>query len=330
MLVEAQTADEITDELEDLNKGDVKSMGVDGIMNHLNSIFSEQVLHTKSMTMRKYEEIKREPNESLWKYYNRYRCLEKKLSNCGISVGDPELRAFRFLGSAKISTQVRTNILTSAGNKFDLHAIYSAIQTLYPQRRDEGGQGESSRPATNTTQANSQRRPFVARGASAPSRSVRMAEVQENDNHDKVSDGPPPLEVEEPDPGDEQDNEEIEPEPEEVDALVTSITSSLASSVKDVLATVTANKLKEKTLGRGWSQGSKRPIPAAKARLSREEMMKVHPCSICMKFGHWSRECSQNPNRKTSGEVEQTPREVRFTALADSARRPGQDNKFFF
>ena len=89
---------------------------------------------------------------------------------------------------------------------------------------------------------------------------------------------------------------------------------------------MTANKLKEKTLGRGWSQGSKRPIPAAKARLSQEEMMKVHPCSICMKFGHWSRQCPQNPKKKTiSGEVEQTPREVRFTALVDSARRPGQD-----
>ena len=83
---------------------------------------------------------------------------------------------------------------------------------------------------------------------------------------------------------------EDEPEPEEVDALVTSITSLFASSVKDVLATVTANKLKDKTLGCGWSQGPKKPIPGAKARLSREEMMKVHPCSVCLKFGHWSRE----------------------------------------
>ena len=89
---------------------------------------------------------------SLGKFYNKYRRLEKKLINCGIQVGDPELRAFRFLSSAKICTQVRTNILTSAGNKFDLPAIYSAIQTLYPQRRDEGGRDESTRqPTTSST-----------------------------------------------------------------------------------------------------------------------------------------------------------------------------------
>ena len=55
MLAAAQTADEITDELEDFNKEDVNLMGVDGIMNHLSAVFSEQALHTKSRTMHKYE-----------------------------------------------------------------------------------------------------------------------------------------------------------------------------------------------------------------------------------------------------------------------------------
>ena len=84
MLAEAQTAEEITDELEDFSKEDVKQMGVDGIMHHFNAIFSEQVLHTKSRTMYRYEEIKRELNESIGKYYSKYSRLEKKLVNCGM------------------------------------------------------------------------------------------------------------------------------------------------------------------------------------------------------------------------------------------------------
>ena len=95
-----------------------------------------------------------------------------------------------------------------------------------------------------------------------------MTEIREPAAEGKSDDLPPPLEVDEEEAGDMCgmcEDIEDEPEPQEVDALVTSITASFTSSVKDVLATVTANKLKDKTLGRGWSQGPKKQIPGCKS-----------------------------------------------------------------
>ena len=47
-------------------------------------------------------------------------------------------------------------------------------------------------------------------------------------------------------------------EPEHVDVLV----AAISDNIKETLATVTTNKLKPQTLGRGWKDGTKKPPPA--------------------------------------------------------------------
>ena len=75
--------------------------------------------------------------------------------------------------------------------------------------------------------------------------------------------------------------------------------------------TVASQKLKNVTLGRGWTTSPKRSKGKGKGKSKSSStssqrksktpeeiaaLKKKHPCAICKKLGHWANECDQNPN----------------------------------
>ena len=185
------------------------------------------------------------------KWLSRYTSTEEKLKEVGINlaVQDNEQRAHRLLARTCVSEELQRTILTTAGHTYDYARIRRAMKILFPLGRAAPAKVRPRRPddirqATQPVQgrvvgpANNQQpgsRPaFRPEGSRKPF--VKRAHVTEHD--DAADDG-------EATSGAEGDDGSVT-----VDELA------------EVL-TVTAQKLKGRTLGRKWTAKDTKKPPAS-------------------------------------------------------------------
>ena len=202
---------------------------------------------------------------------------------------DEDLRCWKFLETARITNQVRASILTSTSNRCSLPLVHEAILTLFPHKKFENmGATVHTNPQTAATaeSGGARRLPFRRHQAAAPARAVRVTELGEIPEEEEA--------------GDAQDVY-IAQCVELYDTAMEVMAVCATDEAQETLATVTAKKLSNQTLGRKFTSKPKELGAAGKsARPSVEELMKVHPCAICQQFGHWHRTCPQNPDRDAS------------------------------
>ena len=295
--------------------------GVQRLIDRFETSCREPVALRSSIAMNKYENLKREKGQSMTSYVEAWRIAEAELGDAGIGTYPQEVRGARLLEGAGLVDQSRQIVLNTAGNKYDPERIAEALLIHYPPYMPGKVIKKSTPSGSGTGGAHSS--PFLrggrgrgrGRGRGGRWRTLlgdATDEDEEADDHDDGQDGAEDAPVEE--------------EEQNVDATA-------VQEVADAL-TATAKKLKDFTLGRGWSKGppgkggggakgggsgrggqsrgrgragkgTGRSKKTGKAgfRLKPGEtfadLKKRTACSVCGKIGHWKGdpECPSDGSR---------------------------------
>ena len=214
-------------------------------------------------------------------------------------------------------------------------ALREAIMFLYPGKKNEQTGTPPPQPrAPGIHQNGGHRKPFrnkvtiAARVNAAAAAGEEMPTIPEEptDNGDISPDPEEPPE--EDDTATQALVAELEAQPEGFEIGMQEF-SDRVGALNEVMATVTSQKLRVQTIGRGWTdkappkagqppQGAP-GAPQGKARgkgprLTRDQLMKIHLCTLCLQYGHWSDTCSKNPKNSASSSRE-TPKHVRVASL---------------
>ena len=255
----------------------------------------EQMVVRQSVAMKKYEELSRGHGQSITKYLSDWRDVESHLKHAGINTYPDEVRAARLLEGAKISEYARQLVMNSAGNAYDPDKIAQALELHFPAWMP----GRTVKRGVVPGSASSYGGPS-GRGAKGKGRGrggswkTFLAGDVEAEGHAE-------------EPAEESREAGDLPDP---DAL---------ASAADAL-TMTADKLKGITLGRGWStdqQPKKKPQPKPKPKSGTKktfnsnkpgagnhkkvkkggfklkpgetfaDLKKRTACSVCGRIGHW-------------------------------------------
>ena len=143
-------------EVSSLPKEQIKSGGVDMLMNIWYQVFGERQLFRRTVPVEKFEKIPREAGESLMRYYNRWIRTE----------------------TARISNAVRASILTSVHGSthhcYDMTAIHEAIMMLLPHKKYEALTGTAATPQAHVPRR-AGRLPF--RRMPRPARAVQVSDI---------------------------------------------------------------------------------------------------------------------------------------------------------
>ena len=152
----------------------------------------EQVVIRQSIAIKKYEELSRQPSQSITKYLAVWRDAESHLKSAGIMGYPDEVRASRLLEGAKIGDYARQLVLNSAGNRYDAEKIAEALATHFPAWTP----GKSIRSSTGT-------RPPAQKGSKGRGRGGRSGswrgfltgtaeadEEEDGENYQDAAEGP--------------------------------------------------------------------------------------------------------------------------------------------
>ncbi|CAK0888740.1 unnamed protein product, partial [Prorocentrum cordatum] len=208
--------------------------GIDLVINSL-AVFDEQQILQVGDLMEEYEEVERLPGELLAAYVAHFKDLEMRLKRAELPAQQGQFRAFKLLRSSCLSPEVRRNLLLATGNEYDFDRLVQAMSYDGWHVRD------------------SVRRPLLNAGrlVEIPTKEAAKDEI---DSH--RADILPEDEAEENEDEDDPDQAEVnEACAEEVDSI------QVMQEVADAL-TVTSDKLKKLTLGRGWTGSAARQAAA--------------------------------------------------------------------
>ena len=292
----------------DLKKVNHKD-GVQYILDELRGPLQQRILFQKRKLLSDFENVKRNNQETVRQYLNRYRRIERDLDNVGIqssAMYDAESRGNRVLERCLLAPDLQRLVLIGAGNDLHYEKIYESLCLQFPDFRpspplffpgnqwgnsgkgnNKGSSSSSSTGSTTSTSASSQRSSSSSfsgksssKGKSFPRRAFQTEHAEgetdvagDNDEFEEAvgdeSELGPIAEGNEDENDDDRDGEEC-------DADETALNSADIAELAQVL-TVTSKKLQASVLGRKFS-----------GRKSIEERKKNSSCSACGQIGHWA------------------------------------------
>ena len=268
--------------------------GIDMVITILDAQFKEKPMLKKGRALANFETIRRMDNEGLQKYAARFSRTEQCLVATGVNRLDEEARASKLLQTARLSQQVRNTHLVTAGHVYNFDRIVDAIKLLYPTEDYDGKREREEKPANSGDGKRNffQKKQNGNAGAKGNHKETNVTATLATEASDVVQS----HEAAEPGAGaaPEQEGQTPSDDTNDIDDLAE-------------IPTVTANKLKAVTLGRGWtSKATPAPSGTGKATSSRppdparakelNELKKKHPCSVCAELRHWYNDKDANGN----------------------------------
>jgi hypothetical protein len=117
------------DATEDVDMSRLKSDdGVDYLMSYLEGRLEVDKVHLIGRAMEEFFfQVRREPKESVNKFLNRFKAAAFRLKENSVVLPDPAL-AFWLLKRANLTREMRSNVLTVAGGRYEFMAIQKALQ----------------------------------------------------------------------------------------------------------------------------------------------------------------------------------------------------------
>lgn len=248
----------------------------------------------------------------------------------GVARFDDEIRAHKLLETARVSTQVKTTLLATAGHVYDFQRIEDAIKLLYQSDEYDNQDARETREQTDARPSAGTRRssgtPPKGKGKGIKK---AYAAAMDQDWDDSGSGDISPTASDDETYNGAHDAQEGESSEGDASALMQELAQTL---------TATAKKLKAMTLGRGWtrspkttSTGTTRPSSASAARSSSSTnaprpakgandksrdmamLKQKHPCSVCGELGHCYNDKDDGGRPKCRLHAQGSGRQVHFT-----------------
>eukprot|EP00971_Amphidinium_carterae_P114424 2267296-Amphidinium_carterae.1 len=214
---------------------------------HRLKVLEEQPVQSVGGAMREYENIRRGPDELLRAFVARFLKVEQRMSRVGLRPFTEEARGWKLLHSCQLTGHDMRNVLTTAGNQYDVDEIRKALELQFlgvpPAHFRQGGQrkgGKEGKDGKDSKGGKGGKAPKQVYAAEAEGTEAAIPEGNEQQEQEWQADGEEPSEVAAN--GGEQ-YEEGAPVVDDADAAM--------MEAAEVLS-VTANRLKALTQGRGW------------------------------------------------------------------------------
>jgi hypothetical protein len=208
-------------------------------------VFDDEYVLEKSTAIEQFERVKRAPGEGLRAYVRRFERTERMMCSFGIRKYDAEIKAHKFMNSAFLSQQVRNSILISTGHLYEMGRIKLAINVLFPAGRDKVDRPDSDNKGKKGG----------AKGGSkgkAPTALNFPAEADAAEDEVEAAEGEE-LDSAQVDEREAADAARKDEEVGEYDIQETLVAAAETLSMAGEALSVTAQKLKSKTLGRGFT-----------------------------------------------------------------------------